>query len=729
MLKRTCLALLCLGTALPSLLSQASPRKPLTLERLYSLPSLIGTRPESPQWAADSNHLAFLWNDEGMPFLDLWTVDTAAGSHPVRLTHMPHPAPPANPGMDIARLRAQASFETDHGISDVAWSADSTRIFFTLHGRLYSVVPGGSPQALAPTGVTALLPAPAGAGLAYITSAGALGLLPQPTANPVPLYTPAADGVVIEEAHWSPDGTQLAVVETDSRGVPVRGIPDYLPDETTLTRVKRAFPGEPSETRRLGIVPASGEPARWITLPGEPMDLLFGVSWSPNGRSLLVDRSDLYIKHRRLLQIDAGSGATRTLVQEDDPRNVTAEWWSAWAPDGQGIYYTSDQPPANDYAVFYKSLGSDPPQPVLAGDYAVFAAEIAPAANTLFATGNPTHPEQRQIMELDLHGKASPHTVSAMPGTHTAVASPNGQFLADVFSSDTTPPDLYLLPTAPGATDSARRITTSPLPEFNDYRWVAATYVTFPNVHDGTPVHARMTRPPDSTGPHAAILGSVYSNTARNQWGGRIYHPTWGLDQFLVQQGYVLINPDIRGSSGYGRAFRQRLALDYGGIDVDDLYSATEYLIHSGIADPHRIGMWGSSYGGLLTTTSLFTHPERYQAGVAGAPATSLYHAETGEMRTMMDPQTHQDAYQKSSSFPKSGGLQGHLMLLQGMRDDVVLFKDSVTLTERLILQGKDVTLTPLPDAPHGWDTLGLAQTRYGYRKIVDYFNRWVPVN
>ena len=478
-------------------------------------------------------------------------------------------------------------------------------------------------------------------------------------------------------------------------------------------------------------MPVSGDPARWIALPGAPMDLLFGVSWSPDGRSLLVDRSDLYIKHRRLLQIDAATAATRTLVQEDDPRNVTAEWWSAWAPDGKGVYYTSDHPPANDYAVFYKTLGSDPAHPVLSGDYAVFAAEIAPAANTLFATANPAHPEQRQILQLDLHGTPSPHAVSTMPGTHTAVASPNGQFLADVFSSDTAPPDLYLLQTSPSATDSApeaaRRVTVSPLPEFNDYRWVAATYVTFPNVHDGMQVEARMTRPPDGSGPRALVLGSVYSNTARNQWGGRIYHPTWGLDQYLVQQGYVLLNPDIRGSSGHGRAFRQRLALDYGGIDVDDLYSATQYLIKTGIADPHRIGMWGSSYGGLLTTTSLFTHPETYQAGVAGAPATSLFHAETGEMRTMMDPQTHQEQYTNSSSFPKSGGLQGHLMLLQGMRDDVVLFKDAVTLTERLILQGKDITLTPLPNAPHGWDTLGLAQTRYGYRKLVDYFNRWIP--
>jgi dipeptidyl-peptidase-4 len=136
--------------------------------------------------------------------------------------------------------------------------------------------------------------------------------------------------------------------------------------------------------------------------------------------------------------------------------------------------------------------------------------------------------------------------------------------------------------------------------------------------------------------------------------------------------------------------------------------------------------MWGSSYGGLLTTTSLFTKPGVYKAGVAGAPATSLFHALTGEMRTMMAPQDHQTEYAKASAFLKSGGLQDHLMLIHGMRDEVVLFKDSVTLEQRLILQGKDARLVVLPNAPHSWDTGPTAQTRYAYRQLIDFFDRYL---
>ena len=65
-------------------------------------------------------------------------------------------------------------------------------------------------------------------------------------------------------------------------------------------------------------------------------------------------------------------------------------------------------------------------------------------------------------------------------------------------------------------------------------------------------------------------------------------------------------------------------------------------------------------------------------------------------------------------------------MIIHGMRDDVVLFKDSVTLEQRLILQGKDVQLMVLPDAPHGWDMEGMAQTRFAYRQMIDFFNRYL---
>jgi dipeptidyl-peptidase 4 len=703
--------------------------KQLTIERLYSLPWLIGTKPKDPQWSSDSQRVAFLWNDEGTNFYDVWVVDRAT-EKPVRVTTMPRTASPADPGTDIAKLEQQARAETDGGVADVLWASDQRHLIFNFHGQLYQVIPGQTPQRLFDSSVAQsdATAGPRGNRVAYL-SGGNLWVMTidgdKPTTKQI--YAPGKDEVTVEEFHWSDDGERIAFIESDARRVPTRGIPDYLGEETTLPRVKRPFPGEPSESRRLGILSAEGGAVQWADLGGDPLDLFFGISWSPDSKTILVDKSDLYIKDRKLFLVDPVSGHAKLLLREVDPKNVTAEWWSDWAPDGRGIYYLSDRD--YDYHVYYQSIAGGNPKPITAGNFAVFSASVSPAANALFVVTNQGKREERHLFRVPLAG-GEPKRVTKAAGTHSPVPSPDGQYVADIFSSDSIPPDLYLTRISSSATSDSNtvQITHSPLPEFNDYHWVAAKYVDFPNVNDGTMLHARLTLPPnfDPKKKYPAILGSVYSNTVHNQWGGRIFHPTWGLDQYLAQQGYVILNVDISGSSGYGKLFRQRIGLDYGGIDVDDLYSGVRYLVGQGLVDEHRVGIWGSSYGGLLTTMSLFTRPGVYKAGVAGAPATNVFHAMTGEMRTMMAPQDHMQQYANSSPYLKSGGLQDHLMIIHGMRDDTVLFKDSITLEQRLILQGKDIDLVVIPDAPHGWDTLGLAQTRFAYRKLVDYFQKYL---
>ncbi len=689
----------------------------LDIDRLYRLPWIIGAAPKGFVWSADSKHLAFLWTDDGTNFRDVWLADRDTGQ-PVRVTRMPRPEMPSDPGTDIQKLKQAAKAETDTGVSQVTWSPDQQRLLFIFKDQLYVVRPGESPQLFVNlSNIRAVKPAPKGDAVAFLSG-------PDLYVNNTNLTSITRSQVSVEDFYWSNDGETLAFIESDERRMPIRGIPDYLGEETVMREVKRPFPGEPSEVRRLGFVSSKGDTTvRWADLGGTPMDLIFGVAWSPDSKTVLVDRSDLYIKNRRLLLTDPANGHSSLLVSDADPKNVTDEWWTDWAPDGKGVYFTSDRD--NDYHIYYEPRTGGQPKRITYGNWAVFSASISPQGNSLFYVSNEGKSEERHLYKLDLASN-QPVKVTQLPGTHAPTISPDGTIAADYFSNDLTPPDLYFQKL--DGTQPERQITKSPLPEFHNYHWVPATYVTFPSTADGVTLHARLTFPPnfDRTKKYPAILGSVYSNTVHNQWGGRVAHPTWGLDQYLAQQGYILLNVDIRGSSGYGKAFRQRLALSYGGIDVEDLYSGVKFLESQSYVDMKRVGIWGSSYGGLLTTTSLFTHPGVYQAGVAGAPATSLFHALTGEMRTMMAPQDHQEEYTKASAFLKSGGLQDHLMLIHGMRDEIVLFKDSVTLEERLILQGKDVQLVVLPDAPHSWDTGAMSQTRYAYHQLIEFFKKYL---
>ena len=704
------------------LLTWAAAAERLDINRLYSLPWVIGTAPKGFVWSADSKAVAFLWNDEGTNFRDVW-IATREKVQPVRLTRMPRPQVPSDIGDDLRNdlqaMQRAADAEMDPGVTEALWSPDQARLIFLFKGKLYGVPPaGGEPEVLtSKTNISSVVSAPAGNRIAF-QSGGELFIANLNAKGPATEVN-RAGSLTAEEMVWSHDGRVLAFTETDDARVPRRGIPDYLGPEASLRMVKRPFPGEPSERRRVGFV-EDGR-IRWANLGGDPLDIIFHLAWSPDDKTLLVDNSDLYIKDRRLLLVDARSGKSDELLRETDPQNVTEEWWSDWAPDGRGVYFTSDRD--NFYQVYYVPLGGSIRR-LTSGRAEVFWASLNIRANALFYISNEGRPEERHLHRVSLAGSDDTQITRAA-GTHDVVISPDGSIAADYFSADLIPPDLYFQ-----RIDSPQpplQVTHSPLPEFERYRWNPARYVTFPAA-EGVTLHGRMILPPDfdPKKPYPAILGSVYSNTVRNQWGGRVAHPTWGLDQYLAQQGYILLNVDIRGSMGYGKAFRQKLALDYGGIDVEDLSSGVKFLGTLGYVDMARVGIWGSSYGGLLTTTSLFKKQGVYKAGVAGAPATSLFHALTGEMRTMMAPQDHPKEYANASAFLKSAGLADHLMIIHGMRDEIVLFQDSVALEQRLILQGKDVQMVVLPNAPHSWDTGPMVQTRFAFHQLIAFFQRYL---
>ena len=712
--------------------SGAHAQERMTIERLYSLPRLIGTAPKGFSWSEDSRRLAFLWNDDGTNFYDVWTLEIS-NPVPQRRTKMPRRT--AELAVDprratLAQLRAPFEIERDPGVTAVVWHPDGSRILFTFRGDLYWAEMGAAAaDALrlteTPGSERRASYSPDGRFFAYIHN-GDLWLGSSEGGDPRKLVGNDDKDISIESYRWSPDGQTIAFLESDRRHVPIRNIPDYLQEESALVPSRRPFPGEEPPSRRLGVLSSSGTETRWMDLGGKPQEPLFSYRWSPDGRRLLVDRSDFYVKDRRLRVIDVESGVGQDVYREADPENVTAYWQAEWAPDGKGIYFLSDRD--EDYHIYLLPEAGSAPRRVTKGNWAVASFAVSGETNSLFFVANEGRHEERHIFQIGLDGQHMKR-LSRSAGTHSPLYSPDGRYAAVDFSSDAMPPELMLTSLQPSSeTEAERRITTSPLPEFDRNQWVQPQYVTFTSHLDGTVLTGRLTLPPniDRTKKYPAILGSVYSNTVRNQWGGRNAHPTWGLDQYLVQEGYVLLNVNFRGSWGNGRALRRGIRLDYGGIDVEDLYSGVKYLESVGFVDMDRVGIWGSSYGGLLTCMSLFKKPGVYKAGVAGAPATNVWHAMTGEMRVMMAPRDQPEEYLDSSAFTHSAGLRDHLMIIHGMRDRIVLYKDSVTLVERLMMMGKDVDFVTLPNSGHGWDTEGSYQTIFAFNKLVGHFEKYL---
>nr|WP_180882876.1 prolyl oligopeptidase family serine peptidase [Mesorhizobium loti] len=671
----------------------------LSLDILYAEPSIIGTTPEGAVWSADSKRLAFLWNDAGKRFRDIWVHDIkAAAKH--RLTW-------------LGDERAAGP-----GITRAAWLGDG-RVVFILDKRLHIAGPDGNVSPVEPDRLEIGALAVHGNRLAF-TSNGSLLVKDFGAGQPARVLVAGAEQLAVESFEWSGDGALLAFVQADNRTVRQIEIAYDFEGSARRDTHTRAFPGDEIVRLRPGVVPAAGGEPIFFTRPDE-QDAIWGFGLSSDGRSLFVNSSDLSIKNHTIFVYDVATGACTTYYHFHDPIQIRPDWKVAWAPKDHGLILLTNR---DGYNHLYRLPGAGAaPEQITDGDWEIESFQLDADRATIHFTANLPHNADRSLHKVPVAG-GKLKAVTTGHGTHQPVYSPDFAWVADRFSDDLSPPELYLR-----SLDSAgaeTRLTHSPLPAFRQKRWAEVRYVDCRSSNDGALLDVRLMLPPDHdpSRRYPLVVGSVYSDTLCNQWGGRDAHPSWGLDQYLVSRGFIVASPGIRGSFGRGKEWNRPMLHSYGQQDIEDIADCVTGLVEQGYADPARVGIWGSSYGGLMTLMSLFKKPGFYAAGVAGAPATNVWHAYPEQEWIMGAPrgEDYPARYEHQSALYHSRGLADPLMIIHGTSDEVVLYSDTIALVEKFIEQGKRFELVTLPGSGHSWARVSIKQTRFAYGKLAEFF-------
>jgi len=697
----------------------AQPRAPDNLDALLGAPPITGMAPGAVAWNADGSVLAFAWNDAGGSYRDVWLWQ-AGSAAPQRLTQ--HAADGAAGG----------------GVSELAWLGDG-RVAYVREGTLWSVDTTGTAGLLDGTvpHIRNLQVSPDGRTIAF-TSGGPVTRYLHEFVSDGSLWTrDAAAGaavashrrfggddpkVFVESFEWSQDGQRIALVQADNRAVPVRQIHYYANGgEHQRDDVSRSFPGDETTRRRLGVLDTDGGEVRWLALADE-MYPIWNYALSADGTRVFANTSDFVAKRHTVYVFDVANGTREVFYEREDLGNVVPGWRVAWAPDDEGLVILTDRD--GHYHLYHQANAGAQPRALTQGPWEIFAFEVDAGGAMIYFVANTSHLSERQLYRVPFGGGAV-EQLTQTPGTWSPAFAPDFSAVALHFSNDTTPTDLYARTL--GAAADVVRVTTSPRAEFADYVWADVRYPEFESHKDGARIYGRLAVPPDfdPSRKYPLVVGSVYSDTVNNQWA-RDTRPNWAFDQHLVARGYLVLKVNVRGSRGQGRAFSGGLIRDYGGIDTDDIESAVRGLIAEGIVDPERVAIWGNSYGGLMTLMSLFKKPGLYAAGIAGAPATNVWHAYPGQMWVMGERSgdDYPARYERQSALFQSEGLADPLMIVHGSADPIVLYADSIALVERMISQGKAFELVTLPGASHGWMADNLAQTRFIYRKMIDFFDR-----
>ncbi len=694
---------------------------PYVLEELLQAPSLIGTAPRHPVWSPDSSLLAFAWNDNGGEFRDVWVVG-ADGDSPRRITHH---------GSDGT---------AGSGVTGVAWAgAGSDRLAYVLDGALYITDLDGN-TTLAEGSVEAirqLMSSPDGRQLSFVSggprttylhkfdSDGSLWLRPAdapPGAKSRRVFGDAASRTFVESYEWSEDGKRIALVFGDNTDVPLRELHYYADGgKHQVYRFSRSFPGEETTRRKLGVLDVDSGSVRWFELLDEQYPI-WSYGLSADGSRLFANTSNYVVKEHRIYVFDVATGDRETFYSFDDPENVVPGWRAAWAPGDDGLIIQTDRD--GYYHLYHQETADSAPRALTSGQWEVRSFRVDPERGNIYFIANESHLSERQLYRVSMAG-GDVERLTTTPGTWEPTFSSDFARVALDFNSDQSPPELYVKNLLEDG--DASRVTHSPRPAFEDYEWARVSYPEFESHVDGARIYGRLSVPPDfdRSKKYPMIVGSIYADTVRNQWG-RGGSVVWALDQHLVSKGYLVLKVNVRGSWGQGKAFSQGLIRDYGGIDTDDIESGVRHLIAEGFVDPDRVGIWGNSYGGLMTLMSAFKKPGLYAAAIAGAPATNVSHAYPSQMWVMGEPRgdDYPERYRRQSALYQSKGLEDPLMIIHGTADPIVLYSDTIALVERMIDQGKTFELVTLPAATHGWGDDNPGQTRFVYRKMIDFFDR-----
>lgn len=714
-----CLALVlaCIATS-PT---RAAGSKPVTLDAFITQRSLIGTVPDQFAWSPDSSQLAFAWNEAGGQFRDIW-IYSPGSAKKRRLTNLSSP-----------------SDAPQRGVSGLVWLSNN-RLAYTISGKLFAIDLQGqsTPLELDKSEVRQLRVSPDGRQLSFVTG-GADSIYLHEVAGKSALWVRSADPAsrqparqivagpnsrsFIDSHQWSADSSKIAFVLGDNSTVPQRDVHYDHKGEAQVYRVNRSFPGEPTTRKRVGVSDAGAASVQWMKLDDEQYPI-WNYGLSSDGRRLFVNTSNYVIKRHTIYVFDTGSGSRETFYDFEDPTNVIPGWQAQWAPGDAGLIILTDRD--GYYHLYHQPSAGAPLRQITTGQWEVESFEVDSKQGQIYFVANESHMSERQIYRVQLKG-GKYQRLTQRAGTHSAVYSSDYRYVADDFSSDDAPPDLYVKNLRDARAE--QQVTQSPREDFASYQWGVTSYIEFPSHRDGAKVFGRLTVPVDfdRSKKYPLIVGSVYSNTVRNQWG-RGVTPAWGLDHTLAGKGYLVLKVNVRGSWGQGKKFASGLIRDYGGIDTDDIESGVRHMLAQGYVDPKRVGIWGSSYGGLMTLMSLFKKPGLYACGIAGAPATNVAHAYPSQMWVMGEPngEDFPARYERQSALYQTHGLADPLMLIQGTRDVVVLYSDTIALIERLMANDKKFEMVTLPGGNHSWATDTADQTRFAYQKMLDFFDRYL---
>jgi len=500
---------------------------------------------------------------------------------------------------------------------------------------------------------------------------------------------------------WNEDGTAIAYYHFDETLVPEFSMTMYEGLYPTNQTFKYPKAGEANSKVDVYIYNVKGGKSKLIETGSMNDQYLPRIKWSKNNNLLTIQRLNRLQNKWEILLADAKTGQARIAFEETDKYYIDITDDLLFLPGGELMLLTSERD-GYRHIYLHKVEGPEIMQ-TTKGNWEV--SEILgynEASKQVYYSGFEASSLEKHIYKTDLDGQ-NKMDITPDAGMHSASFSADFSYFLHTTSTINTP-SISSICNGSGSLVRMLEDNQMLLAKMKDYKISNAEFGKLP-ITNSVNLNYWIIKPKDfDPAKKYPLLMFVYggpgSQQVINGYGGANY---WWHQMLANEKGYIIACVDNRGTGARGAEFKKMTYKQLGKYESDDQISAAIYFGSLPYIDAKRIGIWGWSYGGFMSSTCITKGSEVFKAAIAIAPVTNWrYYDNIYTERYMQLPKDNAEGYDLNSPINMLDKLKGKYLLIHGTGDDNVHFQNSAEMVKKMVELNKPFQSAYYPNKSHG---------------------------
>lgn len=500
---------------------------------------------------------------------------------------------------------------------------------------------------------------------------------------------------------WNKSGDKIAYIRFDETNVPEYSM-DIMGEELYPTEQVFKYPkaGEENAKASLHMYDVTSGETSKVDVSGFNSYYIPRIKWTEEASLLSVQLINRHQNELDLILVDASkNNSTSLLHKEKDAAYVDIKDDLTFLKNNSFIW--SSEKSGWNHLYLYDKNGKNEKQ-LTNGNWEVTKYYgFDQDTGQVFYNSTQNGSINRDVYSVSIQGTNNKR-LTTETGSNNASFSSDFSYFINTFSSATTPYIFTLNEAKTGKVVREIKNNDALISKLKDYKMSPKEYSTISI--NGNDLNMYTIKPLDfdETKEYPLFMyqySGPGSQSVANRWnGGNDY---W--HQMLAQEGIIVVCIDGRGTGLKGRDFKKVTQLELGKYEVEDQIAAAQKLGELSYIDANRVGIWGWSYGGFMSSNCLFQGNDTFSMAIAVAPVSSWRFYDTiYTERYMQTPQENPTGYDNNSPITYANELEGDFLLVHGGADDNVHLQNTLRLSESLIQADKDFEWAIYPDRNHG---------------------------